>query len=248
MDQFKFSLGPFELFAAIIAGIPLCLAGYLLYQPIDSLRGEWTIFQEGNLLAIAFLILSISYVVSSVVQGLTWQYFKRLSKFFGCNYRYFGDLIYQKQRQLQQMTKPIDINALGFEERLVFLLQEHIGIPKQLHWIDARIMAYMREHNKQATLSRADSHLAIHIMHRTWSFGFCVLSLVLLVNPFRVGHHSLELWLLPLVSLLLAYFSFSMALAFKRWHGQVLILGFYFTAMHQKHAGERLDSPLTHGA
>ncbi|MFK8181908.1 MAG: hypothetical protein AB8B99_00945 [Phormidesmis sp.] len=234
MDQFKFSLGPFEFFASIIGGIPLCLAGYFLYSPIDSLKPEWMIFQEGNLVAIAFVALGVSYVISSTLQGFTWQYFRRLSKLFNCNYRYFlGSFIREKQRQLQAMAQPIALDALSFEARLVFLLQKHIGIPEKMHWMDARVTAYMREHNKQAVLNRAERHLAVHIMHRTWSFGFCVLGFVLLLNPFRLAHHSLELWLLPFVAWLFAYFSFAMALSFKRWHNQVLLLGFYFAAMNQ---------------
>ena len=36
MDQFKFSLGPFELFSSIVGGVPLLIAGCLLYSPIES--------------------------------------------------------------------------------------------------------------------------------------------------------------------------------------------------------------------
>ena len=38
MDLFKFALGPYEFFAAIIGGVPLVLAIVLLYNPAMSLQ------------------------------------------------------------------------------------------------------------------------------------------------------------------------------------------------------------------
>ena len=258
MDQFKFSLGPFELFASIIGGIPLCLAGYFFYRPVSSLQELVRFIQENSSITNALLVLSVSYILSSTFRGLTWRYFKWLSQRLNHNYRYFGDFISKKQRQLQSanpsvdematewmtaegvsveekamVAKPLDAaKPIDFEYRLVFLLQENIGIPPKIHWIDTRIEAYLREHNKQATLNSAELYLATHIMYRTWSFGFGLLSFALLLNPFRAAHHSFGLWILPLLSLAFAYLNYSMALSFKRWHNRELLLGFYFAAMN----------------
>ena len=128
----------------------------------------------------------------------------------------------------------IHSSELDFEDRLVYLLSDKVGIPRKLYWIDSRIEAYLREHNKCATLNTVELHLATHIMYRTWAFGFLMLSLVLFINPIRVAHHSLAIWLLPFVALLFSYLNFSMALNFKRWHNRELLLGFYFAAINQK--------------
>ena len=245
MDQFKFSLGPFELFASIIGGMPLFLAAYIWYQPIQDLPDLAHSIQENASLSNAFVVLFVSYILSTTFRSLTWKCFAYLARRLKRSHRYFGELIVSKRGQLGAIAERIQIegihsSALSFEDRLVYLLEEKIGIPEKTYWIDTRIEAYLREHNKRDTLNTVELHLATHIMYRTWSFGFCVLGLILLINPFRAGQHSFAVWLLPLLSFLFAYLNFSMALNFKRWHNRELLLGFYFAAMNQPSPGTPL--------
>ena len=233
MEQLKFSLGPYELFSAIIGGLPLLLACCLLYSPISGLQDLAPIIKNNASLAIAFTLLFLSYILGGTVQNLTWKYFKNLCKLFRHNYNYFGDLIPKRHQQLQAQETQLHQPGLEFEDRLVLLLQQHIGIPKEIKWIDQRITAYLKEHQKEATLKTAELHLANHIMYRTWSFGFYFLSGVLLLNLFRAPSQTLELWLLPVLSLSLAYLTFLQALNLKRWNNRELLLGFYFAASNQ---------------
>lgn len=232
MNQLKFSLGPFELFAAIIGGIPLLLAAFLLYQPVDGLQDLMPVIKGSASWAIAPPVLFASYVLGGTFQGITWRYFTLLCKLFNQSYLYFGDMFEAKSKQLPSELSSIS-PGLSFEDRLVLLVREKIGIPAQLSWLDTRLTAYLQEYEKQTILSNAERHLATHIMYRTWSFGFCWLSVVLTLNLFRSTATTLELWLLPVGALLFAYLTFFQSLQFKRWNNRTLLLGFYFAASEQ---------------
>ncbi len=232
MNQLKFSLGPFELFASIIGGIPLLLAGVLLYHPVSGLHELVPIVQHNSSLAIAPALLFVSYILGGTFQRFTWYYFKAVCKIFRKNYFYFGNRLQDKNKQLLSQV-PANLPTLDFEDRLVLLVREKIGMPSKSSLLDTRLTAYLREHEKQATLSVAELYIATHIMYRTWSFGFCLLSGVLVLNLFRVSTRPLELWLLPIGALIFSYLTFSRALQLKRWNNRELLLGFYFAASAQ---------------
>lgn len=69
MDQFKFSLGPFELFASIIGGTPLFLATYIWYQPIQDLSELARSVQTHASLSNAFVVLFVSYICGSTTNA-----------------------------------------------------------------------------------------------------------------------------------------------------------------------------------
>ncbi|MEM9162123.1 MAG: hypothetical protein AAGC54_03525 [Cyanobacteria bacterium P01_F01_bin.4] len=230
MEQFKFSLGPYEIFAAIIGGIPFFLAGCLLYNPVSSLQDLVPIVQNNASIAIALVMLFISYILGSSVQNISWDYFLKLSKLFNINYRYFGDLVTRSKKLLITDVEP---KSLAFEDQLVLLLRQKVGIPEKNSWLDARLTAYLREHNRQAALSVVELRMANHIMYRGWSFGFFVLGVVLFINLFRTPTLTFEQWTLPFGALVFAYITFSRAVKLKQWHNRDLLLGFYFSVSEE---------------
>lgn len=228
MDQLKNSLGPFELFAAIIGGSPFILAGFLVYNPVDSLADLATVVQTigagGGALAIALTILLLSYIIGGAIQGLSWLYFLRLCKLFKKNYELFSMEIRDRERALQTMNfeQPYD---LEFEDRLALQVRKKVGIPKNLSWLDSRLKVYLRENNSPS-LAAAERMIASHIMYRSLSLGCLILSGVSLINAIRLG--ALEpLFTIPLL-VYLAYLIFLRAVSFKKWQNRELILGFYF--------------------
>lgn len=214
--------------------MPLLLVFCLLYNPVSSVQELVPIMQKNSSIAIALGLLFTSYILGGTVQGVTWRYFKLLCTLLNKDYRYFGNLIHEKDSWLRQQGAQIDKTSLDFDERLVLRLQEKIGVPQDNKFIESRIAAYLREHNRQASLSAAELYLANHIMYRSWSFGFCWLSVVLLINLFRTPTHSFEQWILPLLSLGFAYLTFFRAFRFKRWNNRELLLGFYFAAENEQ--------------
>lgn len=237
MNQFKFSLGPYEFFSAIIGGVPLFMAISLLYNPFSSVQELVPIFQKNASLSNVFVILFLSYLLGVTVHGLSWRYFQRLCSISNKSYRYFGDQLLEKSSQFRQREDLVDPSTLNFEDHLAFLLSEKVGIPEGFKGMDSMVTAYLREHNKQETLTVAELQQATHIMHRTWSLGFCMLSLVLFVNIFRTSTHTVEQFVLPLVMLILARLAFLRALCFKKWHSREILLGFYFSCVN-RHPGE----------
>lgn len=230
MEQLKNSLGPYELFAAIIGGLPFILAGFLIYNPVESLADLANVVQTlgtgGGALAIAITILLLSYIIGGTIQGLSWLYFLRLCKLFKKEYLSFGIQLRDREQALQHMSSEQPY-TLEFEDRLALQLREKVGIPKQLGWLDNRLKVYLREHNSPS-LAVAETMVASHIMYRNLSLGCLLLSAVSLFNAIRLG--ALEPVLIVPLIVYLAYLMFLRSVSFKKWQNRELILGFYFAA------------------
>ncbi|MEM7066615.1 MAG: hypothetical protein AAF572_26055 [Cyanobacteria bacterium P01_B01_bin.77] len=240
MEQLKYSLGPFELFAAIIGGSPFVLAGFLLYHPVESLAELVEVIQENGsgdgAFAIALTLLLVSYIIGGTIQGLSWQYFLRLCKLFKCEYTYFGNQLADRNKALKQLH-PEQRNPADFEDRLTLQLRETIGIPKKLSWMDSRLKAYLRERNSPS-VAAADTLVASHIMFRNLSLGCLILCAVSVANSVRLG--ALEpLLLSPFVGYV-AYLMFRRSVSFKKWQNRTLVLGFYFAATQESASEGRL--------
>lgn len=230
MEQLKYSLGPFELFAAIIGGSPFILAVFLIYNPVASLVDLVPVIQSSGTIAIALTMLFLSYIIGGTIQGLSWKYFLLLCRILKKDYFYFGNPLRDKLQSLnlkESNQESNDAGYLDFEDRLVLEIREKIGIPTNLSWMDNRFKAYLRERNSPA-VEDANTHVASHIMYRNLSLGCLFLCVVSFVNSIRSG--SLEFLLLTPFVGYLAYLMFLRSVSFKRWQNRALILGFYFAA------------------
>ncbi|MBT9313828.1 hypothetical protein [Leptothoe spongobia] len=226
MEQLKYSLGPFELFAAIVGGSPFILAGFLMYHPIESLADLVPVIQSSGTVAISLTILFVSYIVGGTIQGLSWKYFLRLCKLFKYEYTYFGTQLTDRDHALQTLS-PNQPYTLELEDRLVIQLRKEIGIPKKSSWMDDRLKAYLREHNSPS-VAASDTYIASHIMYRNLSLGCLLLCIVSLFNSVRLS--SLEpLLIAPFIGYT-AYLMFLRSVSFKKWQNRTLILGFYYAA------------------
>ncbi len=236
MEQLKNSLGPYELFAAIIGGSPFILAVFLIYNPLESLMDLANVVQTlgsgGGALAIALTILFLSYIIGGTVQGLTWRYFLLLCRLFNKEYLYLGNQLIERDRALKQQ-EPQDASSLEFEDRLVLLLRQEIGIPKKSDWMNSRLRSYLRERNSPS-VAASDTLIASHIMYRNLSLGCLIICLVSFVNAIRLG--ALEpLMIIPILGYA-AYLMFWQSVSFKKWQNRDLILGFYFASTKETEA------------
>lgn len=229
MESFKFALGPYELFTSTIGGVPLVAVACLLYNPGISFQGANSIIQGSfsTQSVIAFILLS--YILGGIVQGLTWKYFLFLCKVFKQDYRYFGNLIEDRAKAMRAHGEKANLETLEFEDKLVLLMQEKVGIPKKINWINHRLESYLKEHNRPSAIT-AESHQATHIMYRSLSFGLLLLGITIFINIFRVTSPVVETLALILLFIGLSYTAFFRSLSFKKWHEREIILGFYFAA------------------
>ncbi|NJM96838.1 MAG: hypothetical protein HC800_06295 [Phormidesmis sp. RL_2_1] len=232
MEQFKFALGPYEIFASVIGGSPLVLAIFLICNPSNNLQNVFLMIKNNLSIPLVLLAAFLSYILGGSIQGVTWRYFLFFCKFFHRDYNYFGNMISERNALLTQGVEIQASSALEFEDKLVLLLREKVGIPKNLDWLNSRLTAYLKERSSQAVIT-AESYLANHIMYRNMSFGFLTLSIVLLVNLPRTQLFIFEQLVLILVSLLISYMTFFRSLSFKKWHNRELLLGFYFSASNR---------------
>lgn len=232
MEQLKFALGPYEIFASIVGGSPLVLAIFLACNPSNNLQNIFSIIKNNLSIPVVLLVVFFSYILGGSIQGITWRYFLFFCKFFHRDYSYFGDMILEKNTLLIQAGEIQAPSVLEFEDKLVLLLREKVGIPKNLNWLNDRLTAYLKERSSQAVIT-AESYLANHIMYRNMSFGFLLLPVVLLFNLLQTRSFTFEQPVLILVFLLISYMTFFRSLSFKRWHNRELLLGFYFSASNK---------------
>ena len=233
MDFFKFVLGPYEFFSSIIGGIPLVLAIFLLYNPAISVQELILTLQTDFSIQFLVVLFFFSYLLAGLIQGITWKLFLALCDVFGQSYHYFKDeLILERDQSLQAMGRDLDLHRLDFEDKLVLLLREKVGIPKNIGWIYSRLHAYLKENNRPSVVT-ADLYQATHIMYRNIFCGFLLISLVILLNLIRVRAFIFEQLALSVLFVLLAYVAFLRSASFKRWYSREVILGFYFAACQQ---------------
>lgn len=236
MEQFKFALGPYELFASIIGGLPLTLAICIAFNPAINIQDSFSIIKGNFPTQIALVFILISYILGGLVQGITWQYFLILCKVFKQDYHYFGSMIEDRNKSIEEIDKNIvntNLKTLEFEDKLILLLREKIGIPKKIDWLNPRINSYLKEHNRPSAIT-AESYQATHIMYRNISFGLLILGIIVLINLFRVRLFAFGPLVLILLSIVLSYIAFFRSLSFKRWHEREILLGFYFAACDDK--------------
>ena len=66
MDQPKFSIGPYELFSSIIAGVPLLLAVVLIYRPISGLRDLIPTIRDSSTIPVAVTFILTVYILGGL--------------------------------------------------------------------------------------------------------------------------------------------------------------------------------------
>ncbi|GAB4145857.1 MAG: hypothetical protein Fur0046_23600 [Cyanobacteria bacterium J069] len=230
MELFKFALGPYELFASIIGGLPLLLAIWLIYSPTLDSQDLIEIIQENSSIQTVFTFSFLSYLLGGLIQGMTWKFFLKLCEIFNQDFHYLKEsTIYQRSQYLDELGDALDPKKLEFEDKLVLLLREKVGIPKKMNWLYSRVASYLKENNRPSIVT-ADLYQATHIMYRNLSFGFLIVGSILLLNLFRVQPFSLERLALFLAFVLLSYVAFLRSTSFKKWHSREVLYGFYFAA------------------
>lgn len=234
MDLFKFALGPYEFFAAIIGGVPLVLAIFLLYNPAISLQDLTGLMQTSFSLQMLIALAFASYLLGGLAQGVTWRFFLALCHLFNRDLHYFpAETLLDRGEWLQGLANDVDPKTLDFESRLLLLLHDKIGTPKQMNHLYSRVCSYLKENNRPSLIT-ADLYQATHIMYRNISFGLLILGGVFLVNILRTGAASFEQVTLFFGALALSYIAFIRSVSFKRWHSREVLLGFYFAACNER--------------
>ena len=230
MDQPKFSIGPYELFSSIIAGVPLLLTGILIYQPISGARDLTLTIKDASSFPVAAALILSAYILGGISSFVTWRYFVLLCRVFKMDYSYLGNLVLEKMAKIKPNLDKAHIESLEFEERLAALLLKKVGFIQNLNHMDARLATYLRLYALPTSLV-AESYLAQHIMYRGLSFGFLLLSLALVANIFRTPSVSFEQITLPFISFILCLASFRRAVSFRRWRYREILLSFYHLAI-----------------
>src|SRR5215470_18057636 len=165
MDQPKFSIGPYELFSSIIAGVPLLLAVVLLYRPISGVRDLIPTIRDASSFPIAVTLILTVYILGGLSSLATWRYFLLLCRVFKMDYSYLGNTVLKKMAKIKPDLEKVNIESLEFEDRLTALLLKKVGLIEQLNNLDARLMPYLRLYALPTSLV-AESYLALHIMYR----------------------------------------------------------------------------------
>jgi len=232
MDQPKFSIGPYELFSSIIAGVPLLLTVALIYQPISGVRDLIPAIKDASSFPVGAALILTTYILGGLSSFATWQYFLLLCRVFKMDYSHLGNRVLRKMAKIKPDMDGLSVESLEFEERLSVLLLKKVGMIESLNHLDAQLTPYLRLHAPPSALV-AESYMALHIMYRGLSFGFLTLALALMANPFRTPSVSFEQIMPPLISLVLCLAAFRRAVSFRRWRYREILLVFYHLATRQ---------------
>ncbi len=232
MDQPKFSIGPYELFSSIIAGIPLLLTAALIYRPISGVRDLILSIKDTSSLPIAITFILTTYILGGLTSFANWRYFLLLCRAFKMDYSHMGNKVIEKMAKIKPDLDKLNIESLEFEDRLCVLLLKKVGLIESLDHLDARLTPYLRLYALPSALI-AESYMALHIMYRGLSFGFLTLALALVANLFRAPSVSFELIMLPIISLVLCLAAFRRAVSFRRWRYREILFSFYHLAIQQ---------------
>ncbi|MGG6298167.1 hypothetical protein ACQ4M4_27555 [Leptolyngbya sp. AN02str] len=228
MELFKFALGPYEFFASILGGIPLVLVIFFIYSPNANFQDLLIVIQQDFSFQVIVVFAFFSYFLGSLVQDFTWKYFLFLCKTFHQNFDYFQkNELSRRYQALQESSMTLATPTLDFEDKLVLLLHDAVGIPTKINWLYLRLQAYLKERNRPAVIA-ADLYQASHIMYRNISFGLLLLGLVLLINLLRIRLFSWAQFTIALASIGFAYIAFLRAVTFKKWFSREVLYGFYF--------------------
>jgi len=233
MDQFKVSIGPFELFSYFISGLPLLLALYIWYFPLFTIEQIGAEFLKYSSLSILLIIVVASYLLGALLSGFTWRYFKVLHLVFKFmikhEHEYVEKALLKGLNEIKEKLSKEQFFSLTYEDRLAYMVKQLIGSAKH-RWVLARLMSFLRQ-NGVVIAAIADSYIANHIMYRSLSFGFLMLTIALIRSVVLKGiiwdHHTFY----SIITLIFSIMAFLRSITFKHWWAREILTGFYSIAI-----------------
>lgn len=210
----------------------MTLAVFIFLNPATNLKDLINTIPSSLTFQEAILLAVVSYFLGGLIQGITWKCFVIMCKFFRRDWQRFkDDAAFQKIKDYRLLHEESLIDKKDFEHKLALLVQEKIGIPQNIEWLDFRLHSYLKENNRPSSMT-VDSHQATHIMYRNLSFGFLFLGVVLSINSFR--SFSFDKIFLLVIAVVLSYIALLRAISFKQWYRREALFGFYFAASNEK--------------
>lgn len=229
MNPLKFSLGPYDLFGAIISGLPILFGIDLIYYQWNL--GE--ILRSVAELDLQHLLVGVilSYLLGSMMSGLTWFYFHRVCHLFKKHYDDAEGRLLSKMKDLEGEMSPEEFEKASFKERLAYMVKRRI-CDTEINGVNNRLLPLLRQ-EAPAIAANADQFMALKIMFRNLSFGLLVLFAML--TGYGVTEAVIDMdgqgfflhLLIGLVCLGLSILAFSRALTFRGFWGRQVLVGFY---------------------
>ncbi len=230
MDQFKFSLGPYELFSSIISGIPLLAAIYLRFLGDLSVESEPLSWMGDVSFTTVVIVAVLSYFTGAIMSGFSFKYFKLLSRIVKRDYRKTERTLLQELNTHEASSS--SCNDEHFESRLAYLVRKQLG-DTPYRWVCPRLMPYLRKHAPHLG-AHADQLMAQKTMLRNISFGFFVLAITLLIKVLVFDYTYVQIYIVSLICFYVAFFSFKRALTFRGWWARDILYSFYHVAYEQE--------------
>jgi hypothetical protein len=226
MDQLKFSLGPREIFSMLFSGIPLLLGIYVLMTPTNELSNV-DLNALNNISITSFLAIIIaSSILGGLISGITWNYFKIISKIFRIDYSKLEKKLLESFDEININIKKEEFLNLNYNKRLTYMIKQHIGPETKEPWANFRFLPYIREFGG-SLINTIDYHNATHIMYRNLSFGFLIVivtSIIRLLTSPSIFYIYLSI---ASVALILSIVAFLRAIVHRHWWVREGLNGFY---------------------
>lgn len=240
MDQFKYSVGPFEVFSGFASGLPFLLVIYIGNIGKFDFGDFTTDVLMNTSISKLILIALISYLVGGLVSGISYRYFKLAGRLFKKDYLHLEKVILEDWNKPFKELSSEEFKDLDFQKRLVYLIKKRFGQPK-LSLVNDYILPYLRQHSA-ANAVKSESFIALNIMYRNLSLGFLFLSVTFLYLVFKESEFLNINILYFFASLLLAILTLLRAYTFRNWWTRETLLSFHNIELESAKQNQIIDT------
>lgn len=226
MDQLKFSLGPHEIFSMFFSGIPLMLSIYILMTPANELS-KVNLNVLNNISLTSFLgIIIASSILGGLISGITWIYFKVISRVFRVDYSKLEKKLLENFDTINIIINKEDFLKLNYNDRLTYMIKHHIGAGSKFPWANFRLLPYVRKVGG-SIIDTIDYQIATHLMYRNLSFGFLLVSVTSIIRLLTTPSIFFIYLSIASIALILSIVAFLRAIVHRQWWVRDGLNGFY---------------------
>jgi hypothetical protein len=226
MDNFKYNLGPFEMFSNLLSGIFILAGICIIIFPKSDFHQLFNMFSTIPLMPNLIIYIILSYILGAGIGGVSYAYLKFLCKVFRQDYISMENTLLKDLNDLKVKIKIEDFYDLPFEKRLAYMVNQYIALPKLSH-VNDYLLPYLRDRCSNVA-AKSDTFISSSIMNRNLSFGFLVAAFGFLSCIIFSESTWITFLIVILICLMLAVFFFFRSLKFKEWWSREVLLGFYY--------------------
>jgi hypothetical protein len=231
MNNFKYNLGPFEIFSNLLSGLFLMAGLCIIILPKSDFQELFSLFQSISVMPNLIVIIITGYIVGAGIGGFSYKYLKIACKIFRCDYISMENHLLKDINENQNKLTLTEFLELSFEKRLSYLVNQHVTFPKLSH-VNDYLLPFLREKCENVAI-KSETFIASSIMYRNLSLGFLVTAIGLISCIIFSEAELFTFLITTAVCIGFAILLFFRSLKFKEWWSREILLGFYYKNLEE---------------